>query len=98
MRGITEDIKYFLSRYAYHTSNNPDEADQLFLQKRLLPLLNKLNQHFSHPEGPYLFGKQICYLDFILYESLKTLEKINKLYLEKLPNLVIHIEEIEKIP
>ncbi|KAL4445112.1 hypothetical protein ABPG74_018840 [Tetrahymena malaccensis] len=95
MRGVTEDVKVYLSRYAYH--NDSAEADQLFLQKRLQPILQRLNTYLQN-ENKYLLGTNISYLDFVLYESLKTLEKIKKEYLQSTSNLIQYIERIESIP
>ncbi|KAL4494617.1 hypothetical protein ABPG72_004519 [Tetrahymena utriculariae] len=95
MRGITEDVKLYLSRYAYHSDSA--EADQLFLQKRLQPILQSLNTYLQN-ENKYLLGCDVSYLDFFLYESLKTLEKIKKEYLQSNTNLLQYIENIESIP
>ncbi|EAS03661.1 glutathione S-transferase, amine-terminal domain protein (macronuclear) [Tetrahymena thermophila SB210] len=94
MRGVTEDVKLYLSRYAYH--NDFAEADQLFLQKRLQPILLRLNTYLQNYK--YLLGSNISYLDFVLYESLKTLEKIKKEYLQSHTYLVQYIKNIENIP
>lgn len=94
MCGVVEDVKLWLSRYAYHSDKK--EAEEVFLVRRLQPLLNKLNTHLS--KNNFLLSDGLSYVDFTLYESLKTLQKINREKLLLLNNLTQFISRVEALP
>lgn len=94
--GVIKDVASTLQDLIYDPNYNEGLKQKCFkedgfLEKKLI-FLNKFLDGKD-----FLVGKNVCYIDFLFYESIQLMDKLNSKLFEKYPNFLRHSENFRKL-